>query len=181
MAAAALHVSQQEPQIYQPHQPEQPQLREDFKSSLPRDLWRMKNLSVLLDTLDASAGGVRQEDAVVAMNHVKRLEGQASTALFASTKVQILAHLLAQIMTRSSEQASHARDTRRMMALMCALSEEATRSMSVLSPRHVALAVNAAAAREGGERVLAAAAQRILQVKKKKRAGGVSYSLYLLY
>ena len=50
------------------------------------------------------------------------------------------------------------------MALMCALSEEATRSMSVLSPRHVALAVNAAAAREGGERVLAAAAQRILQV-----------------
>jgi hypothetical protein len=50
---------------------------------------------------------------------------------------------------------------------MCALSEEATRSMSVLSPRHVALAVNAAAAREGGERVLAAAAQRILQVNKK--------------
>jgi hypothetical protein len=127
----------------------------------------MKNLSVLLDTLDASAGGVRQEDAVVAMNHVKRLEGQASIALFSSTKVQILAHLLVQILTRSSEQASNARDTRRILALMCALSEEATRSMSVLSPRHVALAVNAAAAREGGERVLAAAAQRILQVNKK--------------
>ena len=45
-------------------------------------------------------------------------------------------------------------------------SNEVTRSMPRLGPRHVALAVNAAAAREGGERVLSEAAQRILNMQR---------------
>jgi len=82
--------------------------------------------------------GVRREDAVVAMNHLKRLEGQAASL----------------------------RDRQRMALQMGELSQEATRSMGVLGPRHVALAVNAAAGRDGGERVLAAAAERMLLMSR---------------
>lgn len=49
---------------------------------------------------------------------------------------------------------------------VAACSDEVTRSMAGLGPRHVALAVNAAAARDGGERVLDAAAQRVLSMQK---------------
>jgi hypothetical protein len=126
-------------------------LQEGFKTSLPRDLWRINDLSLLLETLESLQGlgnnergrgregaKVTREDAIVAMNHLKRLEGEATGV----------------------------GDTARVAALMLALSVEAQRWMHLLGPRHVALAVNAVAAREGEEarKLLEAAARRVLQM-----------------
>lgn len=53
-----------------------------------------------------------------------------------------------------------------ILGVLAAVSDEITRTMALLGPRHVALAVNAAAERDGGGRVLAAASRRVLSMQR---------------